>query len=820
MSSRNHRHRLSSYLSILILIGGSMLIIFGTGTSFASSSSTPPTPLYYVGYNGNDTVYMTSGISLGTTSLICFNNINSTKIQKNEFYHAYQNTSIGLCTGSNISVKSTQAGFHEYLNPTDSGNSEQIVVCVPVATVAHYHMLYYDCSLSLGKSYLGTETSMNVSGFTGDLAGLCLDSLPYTAGYNLCFGNTSNKFQDTANKTYETYLSEASRVASDIAYVAASAGCEEVAFDAATISLILSASEQILVDSTSLNSAHHIEANSCSQTEGIPIYCALPVKNVSDIYDSSTKSYNFSSVYSADTLMRLAIPEALWTENGNMTLSSTGFCCFEQTNKCLGNEQTTDSSVNLTIPLKPAFTIWGRTMGGKNAGAVAIPNQQILIRQKPETSTGKCIDYIVPSNSCGYYKFYAEPGFSYNVSLLDCPSLSYCLTSSQTDSTGYSAQHSFLLCPVSFTESGLGTGQSWSVDFNNEILSSTSSTITFGVPSGSYDYSVSVPDYTASPSSGTITVDSSSVTQDIEFTPAGSITFTASNVNGNTWSVTINGNTKQTSSSQIQFSSMAYGTYSYSIGVPSGYSGNPTSSTVTLESSTSSVEITFSPTSYYTVTFHEGGLPSGYSWSATMTGTTKSASAGSDISFTEPNGYFSYYFSDVLVPLPGDPGHYDEYYAPGGTAHVNGASQTIDVTYHYRIVFACVNGSTQILLSSGSYEQAQYVHAGTEIMAFNASTGSLQWETVQSVISVNQSGMYTINGNLQVSSDQQVLTNHGWVEAIRLHNGDMIFDPLNGTYFAITSIHLSHGTYRMYDFILEGNDNYVAYSYLLQGIST
>ena len=53
-----------------------MLIIFGTSTSFASSSSTPPTPLYYVGYDGNDTVYMTSGISLGTTSLICFNNIN------------------------------------------------------------------------------------------------------------------------------------------------------------------------------------------------------------------------------------------------------------------------------------------------------------------------------------------------------------------------------------------------------------------------------------------------------------------------------------------------------------------------------------------------------------------------------------------------------------------------------------------------------------------------------------------------------------------------------------------------------------------------
>ena len=80
--------------------------------------------------------------------------------------------------------------------------------------------------------------------------------------------------------------------------------------------------------------------------------------------------------------------------------------------------------------------------------------------------------------------------------------------------------------------------------------------------------------------------------------------------------------------------------------------------------------------------------------------------------------------------------------------------------------------------------------------------------------------MYTINGNLQVSGDQQILTNHGWMEAMHLHYGEMIFDPLNGTYLAITSIHQSHGTYRMYDFILPGNYNYVAYSYLLQGISS
>ena len=41
-----------------------------------------------------------------------------------------------------------------------------------------------------------------------------------------------------------------------------------------------------------------------------------------------------------------------------------------------------------------------------------------------------------------------------------------------------------------------------------------------------------------------------------------------------------------------------------------------------------------------------------------------------------------------------------------------------------------------------------------------ATTGSLQSEAVQTVISVNQSGMYTINGNLQVSAN----THKSWLD--------------------------------------------------------
>ena len=60
---------------------------------------------------------------------------------------------------------------------------------------------------------------------------------------------------------------------------------------------------------------------------------------------------------------------------------------------------------------------------------------------------------------------------------------------------------------VDFIESGLPSGTSWSVTFNGQTLTSTTSTITFtNVPSGSYSFTVVSSGYTASPSSGTLQV--------------------------------------------------------------------------------------------------------------------------------------------------------------------------------------------------------------------------------------------------------------------------------------------------------------------------
>ena len=74
--------------------------------------------------------------------------------------------------------------------------------------------------------------------------------------------------------------------------------------------------------------------------------------------------------------------------------------------------------------------------------------------------------------------------------------------------------------PVTFSESGLVTGTSWSVTLGGSTRSSTSSSIGFTEPNGTYAYTVgAVAGYTVSPPSGTVTVQGSAVPVPITFTP-------------------------------------------------------------------------------------------------------------------------------------------------------------------------------------------------------------------------------------------------------------------------------------------------------------
>ena len=198
---------------------------------------------------------------------------------------------------------------------------------------------------------------------------------------------------------------------------------------------------------------------------------------------------------------------------------------------------------------------------------------------------------------------------------------------------------------VTFEESGLPSGSSWSVTFSGITKYSTTDEVAFSEVVGTYSYSISPPSgYYASPSSGSITVEGPGVSQAIEF---ASTTFSVSilpNPNGlyvtqgksasgellvnltsglpksvqlkyytsKGLSLTINPSSGEPPfSSEITVSaasSLATGTYPLQIwGSVNG---------ATVGSASISIDVVSGPT--YALTFDESGLPSNGAWTVTL----------------------------------------------------------------------------------------------------------------------------------------------------------------------------------------------------------
>ena len=204
------------------------------------------------------------------------------------------------------------------------------------------------------------------------------------------------------------------------------------------------------------------------------------------------------------------------------------------------------------------------------------------------------------------------------------------------------------LYAVTFTETGLFSGTSWSVTLSGSTLSSTTNTIAFTEPNGTYPYTVgAVSGYASSPSSGNVTVNGASQSVPITFTPSTvstyTVTFNESGLpSGTSWSVDLNGTTRTSTTSTVTFTE-PNGTYPYTIGSVSGYTSSPSAGSVVVKGANAAQAITFTaiPASSYSVTFTETGLPSGANWSVTLGGKTLS-STGSTLTFTEKNGTYPY----------------------------------------------------------------------------------------------------------------------------------------------------------------------------------
>jgi hypothetical protein len=70
---------------------------------------------------------------------------------------------------------------------------------------------------------------------------------------------------------------------------------------------------------------------------------------------------------------------------------------------------------------------------------------------------------------------------------------------------------------VTFTETGLPGGTSWQAKLNTVVHIGTSPQHSFLIGNGTWSFSVSASGYSATPSSGTITVSGGAATQSITF---------------------------------------------------------------------------------------------------------------------------------------------------------------------------------------------------------------------------------------------------------------------------------------------------------------
>ncbi|HZY91544.1 MAG TPA: alkaline phosphatase family protein [Thermoplasmata archaeon] len=153
---------------------------------------------------------------------------------------------------------------------------------------------------------------------------------------------------------------------------------------------------------------------------------------------------------------------------------------------------------------------------------------------------------------------------------------------------------------VTFQESGLPLLTSWSVTLNgsNSTALAPLSNV-FTEANGAYPYTIgTVPGYSASPASGTVTVSSTLVTVKITFKAGAPTTYPVTFAErglatGTTWSVQMNGTTTSATAPGSVAFDLPNGTYGFVVGAVDGYRAAPGSGNVTVSGSSVATTVVF-----------------------------------------------------------------------------------------------------------------------------------------------------------------------------------------------------------------------------------
>ena len=302
---------------------------------------------------------------------------------------------------------------------------------------------------------------------------------------------------------------------------------------------------------------------------------------------------------------------------------------------------------------------------------------------------------------------------------------------------------------ITFKESGLPPGTEWFINLSTVVNSGTITNLsyTFSLENGTYSYTIATADRTYKPfkSSGTFTVNGTSLAVPINFTEVTySVTFIESGLSpGPRWYVNLsNSQTFSSKTGTISFSE-SNGTYSYTIATsdktykPLAYSGS-----FTVNATSMTVPIIFSKITYQVI-FVETNLPSGSTWYVNLSNKQFYSSTTDTISFYEPNGTYSY----AIVTS-------DHTYKPSvssGSFEVNGSSPEIIAVAFKEITYSVT--FTESGLSSGTSWSVTLngttLSSKTSTITFALPNGTYSY-TIGNVSGYNiskSSGSLTISGN-------------------------------------------------------------------------
>ncbi len=155
---------------------------------------------------------------------------------------------------------------------------------------------------------------------------------------------------------------------------------------------------------------------------------------------------------------------------------------------------------------------------------------------------------------------------------------------------------------VTFSETGLAAGTSWSVTLGGNTFSWTSATIVFSEANGTYSFSVAaVGSATPTPASGSVTVAGAPLTKTVTFassTPPTSydVVFTETGLPaGTSWSVALGSTTLSSTTPTVTFSE-PNGTYPFTVGSVSGDTAAPASGSIGVSGATAAQTIQFTST--------------------------------------------------------------------------------------------------------------------------------------------------------------------------------------------------------------------------------